>query len=98
MLSEYRLHDKEELVCPRCGKKSIVLHGDSTYVCIDHRCGFRNDVSEGGVGSAGQIVAGFLGVIVLFVFLQSCSPNQAQGSNHHDSSLFRNLQSPSMVD
>jgi len=98
MLSEYRLHEKEELTCPRCGKKSIVLHGDSTYVCIDHRCGFRNDVSEGGFGSAGEVLVGFIGVMALFILMQSCSPNQAQGLSHDDSDLFHDLQSPAMMD
>ncbi|WOD37282.1 hypothetical protein [Nodosilinea sp. E11] len=69
VLSEYRLRPEEGLVCPRCGKKSIVLHGDSTYVCIDHQCGFRNDVSEGGVGSAGGVFAGFLTVAALLALL-----------------------------
>jgi|GEM_PF-1406552 len=96
VLSEYRLHDEERLVCPRCGKKSIVLHGDSTYVCLDHHCGFRNDVSEGGVGGAGEVLAGFLGVTFLLVLLQSFSPSQTQGSNSANPSLFYDLQPSQM--
>lgn len=69
VLSEYRLRPEEGLVCPRCGKKSIVLHGDSTYVCIDHQCGFRNDVSEGGVGGVGGFFAGILGFTALIALL-----------------------------
>ncbi|MGJ3247628.1 MAG: hypothetical protein ACFE0I_16325 [Elainellaceae cyanobacterium] len=34
----------QHMECPRCGKHSVVRHGDSTYVCIN--CGFRCDVSE----------------------------------------------------
>jgi formylglycine-generating enzyme required for sulfatase activity len=36
----------QSLVCPRCGKSTVVLHGDSIYVCLDGQCGFRHDVSE----------------------------------------------------
>jgi hypothetical protein len=68
----YLLHANEEIVCPRCGKRTIVLHGDSTYVCIDHQCGFRHDVSGNGVGPGGGpgsfFGAAFL-VILLFVLL-----------------------------
>lgn len=62
------LRDNEGLVCPRCGKKTVVLHGDSTYVCLDHQCGFRHDVS-GSQGGPGGGLAAFLGTIFLFALL-----------------------------
>ncbi|MBE7379841.1 MAG: hypothetical protein F6J95_000330 [Leptolyngbya sp. SIO1E4] len=52
---------QDRLVCPRCGKSSVVLHGDSDYVCLDHQCGFRHDVAVGGRGGA---AAGFLGILL----------------------------------
>lgn len=55
------------LVCPRCGKTTVVLHGDSTYVCLDHQCGFRHDVSEGGVGFVGKLAAVVLGFLLMVV-------------------------------
>ncbi|MBE9137641.1 hypothetical protein IQ254_10510 [Nodosilinea sp. LEGE 07088] len=69
MLAEYRPHhDHEGLVCPRCGKRTVVLHGDSTYVCLDQQCGFRHDVSGNG-GGPGGFIAAFFGVIFLFALL-----------------------------
>lgn len=52
---------RHSLICPRCGKSTIVLHGDSTYVCLDRHCGFRHDVSEKGEGSA---IVGFLSILL----------------------------------
>ena len=69
VLTEYRPHGHETLVCPRCGKSTIVLHGDSTYVCLDHQCGFRHDVSGGGGGPAGGFFAVILGIIAIAAIL-----------------------------
>ncbi len=49
-------------VCPRCGKETIVLHGNSTYVCLDRQCGFRHDVSDD--VSRGGALGGFLGTVL----------------------------------
>lgn len=48
-------------ICPRCGKETVVLHGDSIYVCLDHQCGFRHDVSDG--SSGGGFFAAFFGAL-----------------------------------
>jgi ribosomal protein S27AE len=69
--SNYRFEqDARSLTCPRCGKSTIVLHGDSTYVCLDHQCGFRHDVAETGEGNV--IVSFFgalLGAIAIFALI-----------------------------
>jgi len=88
MLSEYSFRPEEGLVCPRCGKKSIVLHGDSTYVCIDNRCGFRNDVSDGSVGGVEKILVGFFGVIVLVLMLQGCASSPHSSTSKENVSRF----------
>jgi ribosomal protein S27AE len=60
----------ESLVCPRCGKSTIVLHGDSTYVCLDRQCGFRHDVSNStGNATFGGFLASVVGFILLVAFI-----------------------------
>lgn len=68
VVTEYR-RSGEGLVCPRCGKSTVILHGDSTYVCLDHQCGFRHDVSGGGGGPIGGFLAAVLGFVVLLAFI-----------------------------
>lgn len=69
VLAEYRPREQEGLVCPRCGKRTIVLHGDSTYVCLDRQCGYRHDVSGGGGGEPGGFWAVIGGVVLFFALL-----------------------------
>jgi rubredoxin len=38
-------HHPHELECPRCGRHSVVLHGESRYVCL--ACGWERDAAEG---------------------------------------------------
>lgn len=62
-INQRRSDQTPHLICPRCGKSTIVLHGDSTYVCLDHQCGFRHDVSSGSGG--GSMIAGFFSTVFL---------------------------------
>lgn len=69
VVTQYHANHPEGLVCPRCGKSTIVLHGESTYVCLDHQCGFRHDVSDNKGGPLGSFMATVCGLLVLLVFL-----------------------------
>jgi ribosomal protein S27AE len=59
----------EAIVCPRCGKSTIVLHGDSTYVCLDHQCGFRHDVANNEGRSLGAVFVAGLGTVLILMLL-----------------------------
>lgn len=37
-------HHPHHLECPRCGRHTVVLHGESRYVCLS--CGWSRDVSD----------------------------------------------------
>jgi len=64
---QVQLVNSEAIVCPRCGKATIVLHGDSTYVCLDHKCGFRHDVADDQGKSLGAILAAGIGIVFALI-------------------------------
>jgi ribosomal protein S27AE len=66
---QLQLVNSEAIVCPRCGKTTIVLHGDSTYVCLDHQCGFRHDVADNQNKSLGGILAAGIGFVFFLMLL-----------------------------
>lgn len=61
-------NSQSTVLCPCCNKPSVVLHGDSTYVCLNPQCNFRNDVStpakDNMSNPLGPIVAVVIAIIV----------------------------------
>ncbi|MGJ3253852.1 MAG: hypothetical protein ACFE0J_22370 [Elainellaceae cyanobacterium] len=52
------------LECPRCGKHTIVIQGDSRYVCLN--CSWRRDITDD-AGPLQVITTLVLVVLLLFI-------------------------------
>lgn len=53
--------------CPRCGKRTIVPHGDSLYICLN--CGWRRDVSELSWNGLGEWLASLILISFILIVL-----------------------------
>jgi DNA-directed RNA polymerase subunit RPC12/RpoP len=74
--------------CPRCGRRTIVPHGESLYVCLN--CGWRRDLSESSWNGPGEWIIAAL--IVLFFWLMFIDLSETWRRNRDQASFLNRIE------